>query len=233
MGLMNIWKDPSINIPAWSISAEFFAYLSFPVIWFMIGKAKGKIVLLSIIFSLIFVYVSGIAMVIGMHWHYGLGAVFRVLCGFSIGCVLYRLYSDKICVFYTPVHNDHVFITCVIGLFVVLFISLPVYFVYPFLPFIIFYLAVSQGYVKVFFSSRPMVYLGMISYSVYLVHYPVLEIYRILLNDYFAGLDMVSDQKEIRFWMTAIVVSVLIAAALIYHGIEEPCRRWIRKRFLA
>ena len=63
-------------------------------------------------------------------------------------------------------------------------------------------------------SGRAIVYIGLISYSLYLWHWPLLVLGEyLLLRDYAP-------------WETALVLALsLLAAMLSYHFIEQPCRR--------
>jgi peptidoglycan/LPS O-acetylase OafA/YrhL len=69
------------------------------------------------------------------------------------------------------------------------------------------------GYVTSALSSRPLNYLGRISYSLYLVHWPINIFARHLMVDYDRG------------WRLAMFAVSIGLAAAIYHFIEEPVRR--------
>src|SRR5690606_19585969 len=61
---------------------------------------------------------------------------------------------------------------------------------------------------------RPMVYLGLISYSLYLWHWPL-----IVFTRFWTGLE------PLRPWIPALLVASLLAASASYHFIEQPFRR--------
>ncbi len=82
-----------------------------------------------------------------------------------------------------------------------------------------------------FLSSRPLIYLGNISYSLYLWHWPVLLFYLV-----------VRGQSEVGLLGGAGVIGLsVVLAVLTYHGIENPVRysqigvttRWGAYRFAA
>jgi peptidoglycan/LPS O-acetylase OafA/YrhL len=66
------------------------------------------------------------------------------------------------------------------------------------------------------FSFRPVVYLGLISYPLYLWHWPLLSFLRIV--------DLESESAD-RLLRIAAVLVALAAAALTYHFVERPLRR--------
>ncbi|QUJ66499.1 acyltransferase [Photobacterium sp. GJ3] len=84
-----------------------------------------------------------------------------------------------------------------------------------------FWLAVIRGALG-FLTWRPLVFLGTISYSLYLVHqnlgYVVIQL--------FYG----QDWPAVAGMLTAMVLSLLIASLMTY-GIEQPVLRWVRQRY--
>jgi hypothetical protein len=66
------------------------------------------------------------------------------------------------------------------------------------------------------FSWRPVVYLGLISYPLYLWHWPLLSFLRIL---------QIEDRATYRLLRILMVVVALAAAIATYHLIERPVRR--------
>jgi peptidoglycan/LPS O-acetylase OafA/YrhL len=70
------------------------------------------------------------------------------------------------------------------------------------------------------FGNRAAVYLGEISYSVYLVHWFVLQHANAL------GLSGLSDGSRV----SLMFVLVIAASVATYHGVEKPSRSWLRQR---
>ncbi|UIN53631.1 acyltransferase family protein [Pseudomonas kribbensis] len=93
---------------------------------------------------------------------------------------------------------------------------------FPFIAFAIFVMAKQQGLVSKFLSNKALVYLGEISFSVYMVHQIILR----LFGKYYSDL-MVSDPVSMysAFWIATIAVS-----AILYHVVETPCRKVIRAK---
>ena len=69
---------------------------------------------------------------------------------------------------------------------------------------------------RTIFSSRPVVYVGLISYPLYLWHWPPLSFMRLL------ELDKAPDGRLLR---VAAVALAVVAAMLTYHLVELPVRR--------
>lgn len=65
-------------------------------------------------------------------------------------------------------------------------------------------------------SLRPLVYVGKISYPLYLVHWPVNVFAAAALGDRYAW-----------GWRLTMLLLSAALASLIYHGIEGPARRWL------
>jgi peptidoglycan/LPS O-acetylase OafA/YrhL len=72
-------------------------------------------------------------------------------------------------------------------------------------------------------ASRPLVYLGDISYSTYLVHYLAYEVFKLMF---------VPDRAAVTpFVASAFFVIVLLASIVLYHGYERPAQRWVIDRW--
>ncbi len=75
-----------------------------------------------------------------------------------------------------------------------------------------------QSFVKSFFSSRPVVYIGKISYSLYLWHWAVLTVVRWKID-----LDIVS--------IPIVFLTMFLLAIVSYHFVEKPLRSADWSRF--
>lgn len=229
-GLLNVFEDPSTNIPAWSVSAEWIAYLACPFLLFLLAKVKsGKFDLLAIALLCVaypylfkeFFCCTGTS---------GGGAILKVMTDFIIGCFLYRLYTRKDFVLTGKNGNDWM---CLSGFAILFGVSLfwnKFEVTHSILPFILFYLASSSGFMKDFFASRVMIFLGVISYCIYMVHYPVLEFFTHFYSDFMS--DLPEDYSQVRLWLFfGVMTSAVIGAAtLLYYSIERPCRLFIVNR---
>ena len=86
-------------------------------------------------------------------------------------------------------------------------------------------LAIGAGSLPALLSTRPLIYGGQISFSLYMIHEPVHTIWNWIAQEHRLALPM---------WGMKIVVVGLIAAALalsavLFRFVEEPARRWMRR----
>jgi peptidoglycan/LPS O-acetylase OafA/YrhL len=211
------------NIPSWTISSELFAYLLFPFIvipFSRIGKPLIIPVALCIPMMLAFLY---------DHFEYGsigegigdLGVI-RGLLEFSLGMSVYYIVI-KYQLTNTVVARSAVIVSVLLFYLCVTFdvqdfIYVPICF-----SMFLYGLLGYKGLLHKFLENRAMVYLGDISYSVYLSHFFILDIMTkaFLKNDEIAG----------PVWMTSYVLVTLFFSALSYHFVEMSSRRWIVKKW--
>jgi peptidoglycan/LPS O-acetylase OafA/YrhL len=76
-------------------------------------------------------------------------------------------------------------------------------------------------------SVRPLVFLGDISYSIYLVHVPVQMLALALARAAKFSLPIRSP-----WFMAAYAATVVVAGTAVRYGLEKPASRWLRGRFL-
>jgi peptidoglycan/LPS O-acetylase OafA/YrhL len=89
---------------------------------------------------------------------------------------------------------------------------------------LIFGLSYEQGFIARLFSSRILVYGGVISFSVYMTHSFVQKL-AIELLQWFPVHGGLTGILILCLWFAA----VLGAAALMHHLVEAPSNRWLRK----
>lgn len=82
---------------------------------------------------------------------------------------------------------------------------------------------------RLLFSFRPLVWCGMIGYSLYLLHMPLIRI----LEKYLQGSNILTSHTDAmtRFWyMTGIgLPAILLASCIFFFLCELPFRRWSRQ----
>ena len=79
--------------------------------------------------------------------------------------------------------------------------------------------AAKPGFITAFLSLRPVVYVGKISFSVYLIHWPVIIF----------GAQLFPDFAESAFFAPAVIAVTLGLSAAAYRFVETPTRRLQRK----
>lgn len=209
------------NHPAWSISAEFAAYLLFPalVLWTPIGRARrpnllaGMIILMACLFLVMLE--GGQTTLGGDIPRFGL---IRCLVEFSCGALL--------CAFWLR-GRDSDLLSMILSLSgVALFWGLwsngrgSEIWTFPAgAACLILALAHASGFARNPLHWRPFVYLGQISYATYLAHFMLWIGFKILCVD---------DAGTVGTGTAAGFLLILFIASVILHeGIEKPGRAWL------
>ena len=208
------------NHSSWSISAEWFAYLAFPAFAFVAWRLRDRPVL---------AVTGAAAFMIGLY------AAFQALAGFSLteatirwgalrivpcfalGCALYLMHRRR-----TLPRPGWIAGACVLAMAVAGSLGAPDGAVVLLGGGLILALASlpNTGWL----ASRPAVYLGEISYAVYMVLVP----WQLLAVNLAARVTGAEDKKLQLFVWLAIVLAVPVVAAIAHHLVERPARRVLR-----
>lgn len=238
--LVQLWFQPyfdgsSWDGPAWSISAEWLAYLTFgflALVIFRLARATRARSLLLLAFAttlppVMFLLASG-QFYTPWSWlprillQFTAGAIAcaavrrldpsdrtRMLAGVgalvSVGMIIGTLY-------WLDAHP----IPGVIdsgGVVDLLFVPLVVM------------LAIGAGTLPRLLSSRLLVYGGQISFSLYMVH----ELVHTAWNWTAEQFELMLAGPAGPWWLTAIFAVTLACSAVLYHVVEEPARHWMRR----
>jgi len=212
----------AFNHPSWSISAEWFAYLSFPAFALVAWRLRNRPVLataLATAFALglyaAFQPLAGYALTEAtFRW----GALRIVPC-FALGCALYLIHRRGGIPYAAPVallSGAAVLISASLGLWDAITVLAA--------GGLILGLGSLDNARAGVFGSRVGVYLGEISYSIYMVFAPVL----LLTTNIAARLTGVDDKRfHIIVWL-AILAAIPVTAMLTYHLVERPARTALR-----
>lgn len=210
------------NHPSWSISAEWFAYLAFPLFamaaWPLrkrpwVATAGAAVFLMGLYAA--FERLAGFPLTEAtFRW----GALRIVPC-FAYGCALYLVYrraplpragllaisAGVVMIASASVLAWDAVTVLAAGLLILALASIP---------------AGKAGWL----GSKPAVYLGEISYSVYMVCAP----WQILAVNLAARATGAEDKRlHVLVWL-GIILGLIAAAAATYHLIERPARKALR-----
>ncbi|WP_035309279.1 acyltransferase [Brevundimonas sp. EAKA] len=210
------------NHPSWSISAEWFAYLCFPLFAFVFWRAREKPVAAVVgtaAFLTVLYYgferVAGFSLTEAtIRW----GALRIVPC-FALGCALYLVYRKaplKAPWTASAVSFGLMVLSAALGLWDGITVLLA--------GALILSLASLPNERAGWLASRPAVYLGEISYSVYMVCVP----WKLLAVNLAAKLTDAPDKQLQLFVWLAILALLPVVAALSYHLVEHPARKALR-----
>lgn len=213
------------NHPSWSISAEWFAYLAFPAFAWLALKLKrtpeaalaGALVLIFAM-NAIFLKLEGFALTQAT---YAWGALRIVPC-FAYGAALYLMWRSgavegrRAALCGAAIFGAALVIGAQQGLPDPVLVALGG-------GLILFLAAVSSSGSKVF-SHPVLVYLGEISYSIYMVH-ALWDL--VFVNGVASALHLEGKQLPLGLWLM-LVAGVIPLAAASYHLIERPARERLR-----
>jgi len=214
------------NHPSWSISAEWFAYLTFPFFAWMALKARGRPwaalaatgIFLAGLYA-IFPILTGFPLTEAtIAW----GALRIVPC-FALGCATYLLWRKSPLLDRGRANFGAVALTA--GLVGLAAISGPDTLLVLGFGALIFMLASLTASGSKAFSHPFLVYLGEISYSLYMVCVPWKLVF---VNGATKVLGIEGDRLPPWLW-AMFLVSVVGVAAVSYHLIERPAREAMRR----
>jgi peptidoglycan/LPS O-acetylase OafA/YrhL len=213
------------NFPDWSVSAEWFAYLLiFPLSVVLLkntaGRGKGLPLLLALGFCVV-------EPAIRTEWKLPTVSLLFLAGAFLWDWRRQRVQAGQ----KIPPQLDTIgvllllavlWVGAVIGRFltdagVLLAVAL-----------LILGLSGARGIISKLLAARACVFLGEISYSIYLVHGIVLRLVKIILPAQKFALASLSLRATI---LLADFAGVLAAALLLYFLVEHPARVWLRRRF--
>ena len=212
----------AFNHPSWSISAEWFAYLSFPAFAFVAWRLRDRPVLatgLAAVFALglyaAFEPLAGYSLTEAtFRW-----GMLRIVPCFALGCALYLVHRRGGVPFAGPV-------ALVSAVVMMASASLGLWDAVTVLAAggLILGLGSLDNARAGILGSKFGVYLGEISYSIYMVCAPVL----LLTTNVAARLTGADDKRfHIIVWL-ALVAAIPVAAMVTYHLVERPARKAMR-----
>ncbi len=222
------WSNNQLwNAPDWSISVEWLIYLLFPFFACAIYSERQKIFFNMLILASCFVLWQSYLKFVGQSIHdmtLPFSSLPRGILDFAIGVCLHNLYRrkfleklpwDALAVLavaavageaWAKSRDVHVPDIAVIGLGTVL----------------IYALANIRSWGHYLFSNRALVYLGTISYSLYMLQWIYLEMVSKVKHTRLEGHPFFSADFAME------TVGLIAAAVACYNLIEDPARQWLR-----
>ena len=201
------------NIPAWSISTEWFAYLIFPFFAIIMARVIKNAIAAALALLLILAMVTALVGggLGGNIPHYGL---LRCVLEFGAGIALYRLHLAHP----AQIATARLAFGCAIFCFVALII-LPDYAVIPLGFFCLIYSLTENSFLlSRLISQRLLEWIGLISYSTYMIHYFVKIWIKFLL------VDSTPNMNDFAVYIAA----TLGVSVLLFYCIERPAQQKMR-----
>jgi peptidoglycan/LPS O-acetylase OafA/YrhL len=244
------------NSASWSISVEWWAYICFPVFIILLTKTANwsRFLLVITIFAAYAnityslqpdYWSQGLLQILSPNTHpdlhigidviNGYQAFMRCLCGFGLGLVVYEAYQkgwgNKI------LSNGLVFSGC----WIVLIISWHFNLLHDPLAVSIFCIMIlsasyNRGKVAKLLNGSVFQYVGNISYSLYLVHLPLIYTFIVYRKMYYQpdpqALNLGYSLSLIDAWtgLLLFLVVTFIFSSMTYKYIENPARKFLNKR---
>ena len=218
--------------PAWSLSAEWLAYLMFPVLILLVARFHRRMRTRTL---LVLAGVTMAPLVVGMAMRGNAGGnvwLLRILCEFTTGMLLCAAASRlRLTPRVRRVAGVGAWLSVaavIVWLYAVRLLDgefwLSASVVVLFAP-LIFLLAIGTGSLHNVLASRALVLGGGLSYALYLVHSPMLNLFRDVTE--FTGVFYLEPLMRVYAELMLIPVMVLVAYFL-YRYFEEPVRKLMR-----
>jgi len=239
--MIQLWFVPffdgsSWDGPAWSISAEWLAYLMFGVLILVIfriarsTRARGLIALafVATLPPILLLLTSG-------HFYTPWSWLPRIVMQFTAGALVCaavrRLRTSE-----RTRRNTGYTALLLLGVIVAILYALDAHPIPKildgaglvdilFVP-LLFTLAVGSAGLPWLLSMRPVVYLGHISFSLYMVHELVHTTWNWMVMQF--GLRLGADLAG-KVTLVGLLGVALAGAVVLYHVVEEPARQWMRR----
>jgi peptidoglycan/LPS O-acetylase OafA/YrhL len=224
------------NVPSWSISAEWWAYVLFPFLGIVLGKAKnnGAIILsaisLVIYISIVYFLPRPNPMVPGLYMPHNLDITYdygylRGLAGFMAGMVTYIAFQQKRGAGFF--NNDFVALASIVAPVLLLHFGANDLLLIPSFMLLVLAIANNQKGIHKILLLKPLQYVGNISYSIYLVHGLLLFSLAVPMVQQLGYVYMGPGSLNIPFftgaWVCAIfLVAVLLFSTISYYFIDKP-----------
>lgn len=204
------WSDEYLwNYPAWSIHAEWFAYIFvFPVAFAAFHREAKRLVLIGSVVACVALHTAFTHVRVP-------GVCLDIIFLFLAGSALYRIRQLSPCIRGEWLVNAGA----------AFFVS-ALWWQWLFVPsfcLLIFGLSYERGLLARILSSKVAVYGGAISYSIYMTHALSHKLIAGVLTRFsFSGLTGVAV-------FVGILLVALAVAAMCHHFIEVPCNKWLRR----
>jgi peptidoglycan/LPS O-acetylase OafA/YrhL len=214
----------SWNYPAWSISTEFMAYLAFPLLLPVVWRAGPRLRLGLAV--LLLAALAGFSYATNDYFNQwdGALAVLRCLDEFLLGCVAYVSFGRK----EGGILASDWIAFATLGLLLLLLQSNgPDIATVLLFALLIGATVANDGLFTQMLNARPLVWLGQISYSLYLVQ----DLIKYATTESLAAVGLHHRQLSIPDSLAlgaAMIVACLAVSTLTYRLVEEPARRLMK-----
>lgn len=223
--LVHAWDSYRLtwNYVSWSISAEWAAYLAFPILAYALVRVRSAAA------ALLGAAASLVAMIVALR---GLGldsmyvvsghVLIRVAGGFSAGCFLYSAYRTKAL---EALPWGLITTSCLLVLALQVVWLESSFWAMPTIAILVLGLSYGRGAAARILSTNWAVFLGDISYSLYMVHFLTIEAVTALLRHGRLGTSILL----LAIGYAIAIVATAAVTLLMHYWIEDPARNAMRR----
>ena len=215
----------------WSLSTEFLAYLLFPILVFGTLFTRPLFAVGSFLLSVLTLLyivaahqgISGPLDVVAMDT---VLPVLRCLSGFTLGLISYRVSQTVLC--QQVLSSSVACIVVTAALMISAAVNAHDLVLFALFPFLVIALYYNSAAANQLYANRAAYHLGVISYSIYLVH-PLFVSVKMRLEPIIAN--QIGDSA---YTLIIIAISLLTwgVSYLLYRLVETKGRSWVKKMFL-
>jgi len=221
------YNDLTWNLPAWAVSTQWAAYLLFPFFIWLIARVRWTKPRLSVAMALLVAlyYVRFEGGIVA--WHLGEMALTRTFICFALGMLMHEAYRLGWAV---QLKWEHAcFFLCFMVAAYCMEPQASKVMILVTAALVIFGLARSTGGIARVLSSRVFVYLGSLSYAIYLLQYPVMLTISRTAKPTCQWLATQASPSMRMLAALAVLVLIVLLAIPLYHCVEKPMRDAVRK----
>lgn len=241
--LQSMGINPSLswNSASWSISVEWWMYVVFPFLLIPFRKITGwkKIfIFFGVIIGYLFIiyYLQPLSAAINGSFDpntkatldvtYDYGFV-RCFFGFLFGMLIYELYRVRLG--YRYLKTTLAWLLAITAIVIAMTLSASDFILIILFAAVILVSVYTEGIGKYILNLKPLIYLGDISYSLYLMHLPIMY----FLFNYFKKSQHIQlenlDWGTTWFYTVMYLIIVICISSLTYRFIEVPMRQKLGK----
>ncbi|MFT6909794.1 MAG: peptidoglycan/LPS O-acetylase OafA/YrhL [Oleiphilaceae bacterium] len=236
----------SFNSPSWSISTEFYTYISFAIVMAIVKTERflSFIFITIVVLSLFIILKTGHASLTFDDQY----TIFRCSYGFFIGAFVHGIYQ-KLSVLDQLKNNPHIGSATLLFIIILLAYVLGIkqdnfieFFMPPLVGVLILLLTLfPENIATKTFCWPPFLWLGKVSYSIYMVHMAFIwffsalaqAVMRIPKTTIDNGDTIVSTSMlEGTIMIFALVICVLYTSHFTYKYIEDPFRKFAKRSYM-
>jgi len=222
-------RSTTWNHPSWTISAEWHVYLLFPIILALIKKINllQQTIILFLSFSVLFFVNRATQWELDVTGYLGLT---RCLFEALIGSTTYILINSRTSKreYIIPKHSPLIIIAIILLTLHYDFIDL---FIVSLMLILVTTLFLENKNHNSALKSRPLIYLGNISYSIYITHFLTFEVMRIFTSQ-ILNFNIANINTPALLIISGIltVCIVILTSIATYNFIEVPIRTYIKNK---